>query len=131
MINVKAYNNQGGDIQWFTGFSSTLKGIIVSFRGSSNIANWISNLSFNQVSYPKCNGCKVHNGFYSAWNLAKSTLLKNIQDLRAAHRDAPIYVTGHSLGGALAALAAAELKSIYGAGLNSIYTYGEPRVGNK
>jgi len=67
VINVKAYNNPGGDLQWFTGFSSTIKGIIVSFRGSSNIANWISNLAFSQVAYPKCSGCTVHKGFYQLW----------------------------------------------------------------
>ena len=78
MQHVKAYNNKGGDLQWFSGYSSTINGIVLSFRGSSNIANWISNLSFNKVAYPKCNNCQVHNGFYSAWNVAKPTVLENI-----------------------------------------------------
>lgn len=42
--NVAAFNNPGGDLQGFAGYSSTLKGIIVAFRGSSNIKNWITNL---------------------------------------------------------------------------------------
>lgn len=72
LINVKGFSNSVGDLQGFAGFSSSLNGIVLAFRGSSNIQNWIINLSTNQVNYPKCSGCKVHNGFYTAWGLAKS-----------------------------------------------------------
>ena len=78
MQHIKAYNNKGGDLQWFSGYSTTINGIVLSFRGSSNIANWISNLSTNMVSYPKCNNCKVHSGFYAAWKNAKDTVIANI-----------------------------------------------------
>lgn len=40
-----------------------------------------------------------------------------------------IYVTGHSLGGALALLAALELKR-QGFNIAQVYTFGQPRVGN-
>ena len=130
MEHINVYNNPAGDLQCFTGFSSTINGIILSWRGSSNIANWITNLSFNQVAYPKCSNCKVHNGFYSAWNLAKATVIQHIQDLRALHRGVPIYITGHSLGGALAGLSAVDIHHTFEA-VHSLYTYGEPRIGNK
>jgi acetyl esterase/lipase len=42
-----------------------------------------------------------------------------------------ITVTGHSLGGALAALAAIELRRAYPAALVRVYTFGAPRVGNR
>lgn len=38
-------------------------------------------------------------------------------------------VTGHSLGGALAILAAADIKSV-GHKVDEVYTFGQPRVGN-
>ena len=38
-------------------------------------------------------------------------------------------MTGHSLGGALAVIAAAELQSRYNS-VYSLYTFGQPRVGN-
>lgn len=114
LINVKAFSNTTGDLQGFTGFSTGLNAIIVSFRGSSNIANWIINLSFNQVTYSRCNNCKVHNGFQVGYNTVKGTVISQIQGLRALHRDAKIYITGHSLGGAIAVLAAPDVKDNFG-----------------
>jgi predicted lipase len=38
-------------------------------------------------------------------------------------------VNGHSLGGALAILAAVDIKLHFGR-VNSVYTFGQPRVGN-
>lgn len=40
-----------------------------------------------------------------------------------------IYITGHSLGGALALFAAVELSLNYT--VTAVYTYGQPRVGNQ
>jgi predicted lipase len=131
MKNVKSFSNSVGDLQGFTGFSTTLNAIVVSFRGSSNIQNWIINLSTNQVDYPKCSGCKVHNGFYTAWNnLAKPIVTTHIQNLRSLFRDAAIYVTGHSLGGAIAALSVPDIKQTFGS-VAALITFGEPRVGNQ
>lgn len=40
-----------------------------------------------------------------------------------------IFTTGHSLGGALAVMAATEIKGTFGR-LDIVYTTGQPRVGN-
>jgi predicted lipase len=130
LTNVKAFSIQTGDLQGFTGYSASLNAIVLSFRGSSNIQNWIINLSTNMVSYPKCSNCKVHNGFYTAWNQAKSTVNSQIQSLLSLHRGVPIYVTGHSLGGALATLSVPDIKETFG-NVASLLTFGQPRVGNK
>jgi hypothetical protein len=129
LVNVKAFSNSTGDIQGFTGYSAKSNAIILSFRGSSNIQNWIINLSFNQVTYSRCGNCKVHNGFQTGWNTVKSLVISQIQSLRALHRDAKIYITGHSLGGALAVLSAPDVKDSFGA-ISDILTFGQPRVGN-
>jgi hypothetical protein len=125
LTSVKAVS---GDIQWFAGYSETLKGIVLSFRGSSNIPNWITNLSVGKATYSKCSGCQVHSGFLAAWNNIKAAVHSAIQSLRSTHRDVPIFITGHSLGGAMATLAAPDIKESFG--IHSLYTYGEPRVGN-
>jgi hypothetical protein len=53
-------------------------------------------------------------------------------ELKDAYPSAKIFVTGHSLGGALAVLAAVDLKkNFYPRTYMILYTYGQPRVGNE
>jgi len=66
---------------------------------------------------------KVHHGFYDAFNAVKSDIESDL----AEHPGAPIYITGHSLGGALAIMATRYLASD---SLGACYTFGGPRVGN-
>lgn len=109
--------------------------IVVSFRGSSNIPNWISNLNFpKEKQYPKCNGCKVHRGFYKAWDSVRERVVAEVKRLHKEEPNAQIFLTGHSLGAALAVLCAAELGASarsLGFPIEGVYTFGEPRVGNK
>jgi|LakMenEpi03Aug12_release.lakeMendotaPanAssembly.Ray.scaffolds.fasta_scaffold2956781_1 hypothetical protein len=37
-------------MQGFVGYSSTHKAIVVAFRGSANIPNWIANIDFAKVN---------------------------------------------------------------------------------
>lgn len=129
MTNVKVFSNSVGDIQGFTGYSAKTNSIILSFRGSSNIQNWIINLSITQVAYAKCSGCKVHNGFLTGYNLVKNTVISQLQALHSLYRNAKIYATGHSLGGAFAVLATPDIKEAFGS-ITGLYTFGQPRVGN-
>lgn len=66
---------------------------------------------------------KVHRGFFDAFNAVKSDIESDL----AEHPGAPIYITGHSLGGALAIMATRYLASD---SLGACYTFGGPRVGN-
>ena len=116
-------------MQGFVGYSTTHSAVIVAFRGSSNVKNWIDDFDATQVNYPKCSGCVVHQGFYIGYNTISAAVKSQIQLIIAKYRNAPIYVTGHSLGGALAVVAALDLKSTF-SNVNKLYTFGQPRVGN-
>lgn len=76
----------------------------------------------------KCTNCTVHMGFLRSWENTRSIVLKHLLEAKAAHSDYDIHLVGHSLGGAVAALAGLELEI---KGLSPIITtFGEPRLGN-
>lgn len=61
----------------------------------------------------------------------KSDVVDAVKALVGAHPNLPLYVTGHSLGAALAALAASELAHGQSLPVTAVYTFGQPRVGNQ
>ena len=99
--------------QVFIGYSNTTSAtgnIVVSFRGSDNLENWIKDLDFPQKkAYPKCNGCKIHGGFLDAWTEVQDSVVQEVERLLSISPEARVFVTGHSLGAAMAVLCAAEL----------------------
>lgn len=85
---------------------------------------------------------QVHSGFLSAYDSVRIriiSLIKHAIGYIDDHGESPlkwhVYVTGHSLGGALATLLALELSSSQlakrGAISVTMYNFGSPRVGNK
>src|SRR5262249_36449261 len=69
-----------------------------------------------------------HEGFMKALASIWDPLLETLQAERKKS-DRPIWITGHSLGGALALLAAWRLKRKF-VPVHQIYTFGGPMVGN-
>ena len=63
----------------YLGYSSQLNTIIISFRGSSNIPNWIENLNFEKVPYLFCLRCEIHTGFYADYIAVASQLTNAVQ----------------------------------------------------
>ncbi len=96
--------------------------IIVAFRGTAGTADWIGNLKFinTTASYGE-----LHRGFYFAFQAVKSNLEQLIREAGSSTRK--LVITGHSLGGALATVAAAEWQGVFN--VASVHTFGQPRVG--
>ncbi|KAF2706320.1 alpha/beta-hydrolase [Pleomassaria siparia CBS 279.74] len=105
--------------------------IVLSFRGSHSVRNWIANFGFGYTKYkaaPTCSKCKVHSGFYKAYQESEPFYLPALQAAVANYPTYRLTLTGHSLGGGVATVAAGVLRSTgYSADL---YTYGSPRAGN-
>ena len=107
-----------GDMQGFTGYSTSLNSIVVAFRGSSNIDNWIKNIQFVWTDYPHCTNCKVHSGFNTYANSVKDVVNSRLKALISKYGSKThIFVTGHSLGGVVGVLNALELRRTYSNGL--------------
>ena len=102
--------------------------IILAFRGSSSVRNFITDANFPTVPTPEiCSGCSIDQGFYSSWKEAKSGVLAALTTATTANPTYTIVITGHSLGGAIADIAAVEIRN---SGKNvELYTYGAPRIG--
>lgn len=93
---------------------------LLAFRGTQNIAHWLRNVRVVPWKHP---WGMVHRGFLDGVYEVEQDLL----GFESAARNAKhVWVTGHSLGGAMAVIATARLK------MNgipaSLYTYGQPKM---
>jgi Predicted lipase len=100
---------------------------ILAFRGTepNNIIDWITDFDAKLINGP---GGKVHEGFLVALSYVWSDIWKTLREDRGFRN---LWVTGHSLGGALATLAVAKLRQERGHPVNGLYTFGQPRVGDE
>lgn len=69
-------------------------------------------------------GGRVHHGFFTAFSQISDRIDEVVGSMRPSQR---LWLAGHSLGGALATLAAAHIGRDK---IQGLYTYGSPRVGN-
>lgn len=101
--------------------------IIVSFRGTepTKIKDWLTDFDVCLVAGP---GGKVHEGFNVALNCVWKELLEVLREHRQKRE---LWVTGHSLGGALATLAVAKLRLERDEPVSGMCTFGQPRVGDR
>lgn len=103
--------------------------VLIAFRGTvaSKFQDWLTDIDAAHVAGLQG---EVHKGFYergllSVWDQLAAAL-PAYQD-----KNQTLWLTGHSLGAAIANLAAAELitrKRV--ATINGLYTFGQPRAGN-
>jgi hypothetical protein len=100
--------------------ASSAEVVLVSFRGTESTSDWLSNL---QVMPQTVAGLgRVHAGFWGQF----SALQAQLESRLAGREQVPLVVTGHSLGGAIAVLAAITWAGSYN--LRALYTYGQPAV---
>lgn len=123
-------------LQAFVGVAPNLNAIVIAFRGTqgTSIQNWIEDLYWKQldIEYPGMEDAMVHHGFYSAYHntTLRPGVLSAVKNAKELYGDIPIMVTGHSMGGAMAAFCGLDLIVNYGSRNVSVMTFGQPRIGN-
>ena len=119
--------------------------LVVAFRGSQDptsldgIKDWLLTNAYNLLVPPAgplatefaAAGveCRWHAGFVSAITEVWDQLHAEV-DARQKAKERCLWVTGHSLGGALALMGAWLLKRKF-FNVHQVYTFGAPMVGNK
>jgi hypothetical protein len=120
-------NSIKSDVTGFVATDTTNKLIVISFRGSRSVRNWLTNVAFPVAPTTICTTCSVSLGFWNSWLEAQKPVLAALDTAKKQYPGYRIVATGHSLGGALASLAAGYLRS-KGTTVD-LYTYGAPKIG--
>lgn len=102
--------------------ASTADAIVVSFRGTQEVGDWLTNLNFAFTSQPFG---AVHRGFFNGFELVRVLVEGTLREFGASRKK--VVITGHSLGGALATVAAATWHGKFP--ISGVYTFGQPAVG--
>lgn len=102
--------------------------VLVAWCGTDSLLNALTDASFGpKKCLPEQAGTgNVHGGFLEAYQLAKLKFDKEFKTVKnlLAIGSKRLFICGHSLGGALALLYAAEMKDAHPV----LYTYGMPRT---
>ena len=97
--------------------------VIVAFRGTSDGHDLRTDLRVQRVAWQFG---AVHAGFLDAWKSIRAPILNVLHEY--GDNGQQLYVTGHSLGGALATLCAYEFELARTCSVSGLYTFGSPRV---
>lgn len=131
---------KGGGFKWVSEFASTdtdtqaflvvkedWSYAVLAFRGTepTKKTDILTDIKAGMVS--SIEG-RVHKGFVNAYQSVEPEILKSLAKVKGI----PLYITGHSLGAALATLAAQHLEKdpTVRDQIAACYTFGSPRVGN-
>ncbi|KAI9137759.1 Alpha/Beta hydrolase protein [Paraphysoderma sedebokerense] len=119
----------------FVALNQEKSSIVVSFRGSLHPLNWMNDFLFDpvplktNVSQPNL---KVHRGFQDTFEPVREDVLTEVRQALQQNPTYTVHVTGHSLGGAVANLAAIALKQDLNLPDDKLilHTFAAPRTGD-
>jgi triacylglycerol lipase len=126
----QCFSDPKTDTQGFLAVAGSVA--VLSFRGTEKkLSDWLTDANADQIADPA--GIVpggLHQGFITAFNSVAAAVDAELDALKAA--GATLHITGHSLGAALATLAALHCEGrAKSAGLvSSVHTFGSPRVGD-
>lgn len=88
---------------------------VVAFRGTDDVQDFINDISVKMDDFA---GVRVHRGFVRAYRAVREEVRRIVRDTTK-----PVVFTGHSLGGAIALVAALDTRKAA-----CVLTFGQPRT---
>ena len=103
--------------------------VLIAVRGTQEPTDLLTDLNVQLQTFPmpSFSDAQVHSGFLSSAQSIQDNLIDALR--YAKTRKIPLFMTGHSLGGAVALLGALKLLST-GGEVDAVWTFGLPKVGN-
>jgi triacylglycerol lipase len=96
----------------------TADGLVIAFRGSDDEDSWLTDFDIDLVDVDGAG--RLHKGFWNAWQVIAS-------EVEAVTASQPVTFVGHSLGAALAVVAAVAFK-LASKPVSAVYGFEPPRV---
>jgi triacylglycerol lipase len=100
---------------------------IIAYEGSQDLTDWMIDLEISKlIPYKDYPTAKVHYGFWQAYSSIRQELYTTLQKEEITN----LFITGHSLGGALSTITSLDIAEELGYPNISMINFGSPRVGN-
>jgi hypothetical protein len=138
LANITLVADDPDEVRGFVGYDNVSQSIVLSFRGSVTLLNWLEDFDATLIPYTGDNAaacgsaCQVHKGFFTTYSYMAQTLLPAFSSLLSAFPNATVMVTGHSMGAAQAQLALLDvLRLTAGSDVAvTLVNFGCPRLAN-
>ena len=95
---VADITNSTTDIHGWVLRDDSAQEIIIVFRGTESLQNYDTDTNYtlaNFDTFPECEGCQVHGGYYLAWVSVVDQVQSLIQAQVGLHPGYGIVITGH------------------------------------
>ncbi len=122
---IATFNSKDTDTQAFLAAGDEFA--VLAFRGTEVTKKQDVKTDVKAMKVSTLEG-RVHTGFNKAYDSVADAIANSLLGMD----ELPLYITGHSLGGALATVAAQRLEKDprFSEWIAACYTFGSPRVGN-